>query len=229
MVQKSRWTRFVTKLLRNLFWNINSRTYPFKFVSYPIIYMVICPQALTCFKVKGLLISADAIEANLIHIHLTYKTQKKSNIAAIFFEDKNHSASYFTARRSLSLFQGCLRQSLNKQHIVIVLNASKEHAVYSVVGFFFPLQYSHIKTYLRSTLFTRTPASFSQRRIYSFKLSDLSRFPYYFDILYVLKVLRTAYCPLPFQIAAHIDNNCPLTLIYCPYSQIGCDTKVNFQ
>ena len=88
MFRKSRCTRFVTKLLRILFWNINGRTYPFKFVSYPIIYMVICRQALTCFKVKGLLISADAIETNLIHIHRTYKIQKKSNIAAIFFEEK---------------------------------------------------------------------------------------------------------------------------------------------
>ena len=103
MVQKSRWKRFVTKLLRILFWNINSRTYPFKLVSYPIIYIVICPQALTCFKVEGLLISADATEANLIHIHRTYKIQKKSNIAAIFFRRENHSASYITARRSLSL------------------------------------------------------------------------------------------------------------------------------
>ena len=62
------------------------RTYPFELVSYPIIYMVICPQALTCFKVKGVLISADAIEASMIYIHRTYKIQKKSNIAATFFE-----------------------------------------------------------------------------------------------------------------------------------------------
>ena len=86
MVQKSRWKRFVAKLLRILFWNINSQTYPFKLVSYPIVYVVICPQALTCFKVKGLFISADAIEANMIYIHHTYKIQKKSNIAATFFE-----------------------------------------------------------------------------------------------------------------------------------------------
>ena len=86
MVQKSRWKRFVTKLLRILFWNINCRTYPFKLVSYPIVYMVIFPQALTCFKVKGLFISADAVEANMIYIHPTYKIQKKSNIAATFFE-----------------------------------------------------------------------------------------------------------------------------------------------
>ena len=62
MVQKSTWKRFVTKLFRILFWNINSRTYPFKLVSYPIVYVVICPQALTCFKVKGLFISENAID-----------------------------------------------------------------------------------------------------------------------------------------------------------------------
>ena len=119
-------------------------------------------------------------------------------------------------------------------------NASKEHAVY-FVGFFFLFiifisrdifdYYSCttlFRRFLRSALFT-TSVSSSQRRIYRCTLSDSSRFPCYFEFLCILKVLRTAYWPLSFQIAAHIDNKCPLTLISCPYSQIGCDTKVNYQ
>ena len=28
------------------------------------------------------------------------------------------------------------------------------------------------------------------------------------------------------QISVHLEKDCPLTLISCPYSQVGCTTKV---
>ena len=88
-----------------LFWNTNSQTYPLKLV----IPLSTClhgnlPSCVDCFQVKVRLTSANAIEKKYGLYTLHPQKYKKGNTAATFFRIEKYSASYFTARRLLSLF-----------------------------------------------------------------------------------------------------------------------------
>ena len=37
-----------------------------------------------------------------------------------------------------------------------------------------------------------------------------------------------SFFPYSFQIPDHTDNDCPLTIISCPYEKLGCETQVSF-